>query len=330
MMKSKSRTTKLALVTSFFLSIASQSGIGTQVQVAAQELPLLATLSTPSVASANQQPNLPLIDEQDQDRGALLLCGGGPLPTSVLELFFRYGKGEEGKLVIIPTASSLSDSGDFSRAFGSWADFNWGKVDILHASNREEAESDEFASTLKDATAVWMSGGDQRRLAERYQGTAVESEIRNVMHRGGVVGGTSAGSAIASRVMISGGQKQPQIASGLDLLPNSIIDQHFSQRLRHDRLASAVASHPERVGIGIDESTGLLVGKKRAHVVGDGAVYVYASYQKPVKTASAEKDSDKTEREPESKVTTAEFRTMRVAPGEVLESHGFPLLAPKP
>jgi cyanophycinase len=324
MTNSKSRSTQFAVVASILLSIAAQR------QATAQDLPLLATLSTPSVASTNQPNSLPLNDEQDQDRGALLLCGGGPLPASVLELFFQYGKGDEGKLVIIPTASALSDSGDFSRAFGSWAEFNWGKVDILHAGSREEAEAEEFASTLKDATAVWMSGGDQRRLAERYQGTSVESEIRNVMHRGGVVGGTSAGSAIASRVMISGGQKQPQIANGLDLLPNSIIDQHFSQRLRHDRLANAVASHPERVGIGIDESTGLLVGKKRAQVVGNGAVYVYASYQKPVKTVSTDQAEEKNAADSDSKVTTAEFRTMRVAPGEVLESHGFPLLAPKP
>ncbi len=324
MMNSQSRSAKYTMVTSILFSIAIQQ------QVVAQDLPLLATLSTPSVASANQQPNLPLIDELDQDRGALLLCGGGPLPASVLELFFQYGKGDEGKLVIIPTASALSDSGDFTRALGSWADFNWGKVDILHAANRSEAEAEEFASTLRDATAVWMSGGDQRRLAERYQGTAVETEIRNVMHRGGVVGGTSAGSAIASRVMISGGQKQPQIADGLDLLPNSIIDQHFTQRLRHDRLASAVASHPERVGIGIDESTGLLVGKKRAQVVGNGAVYVYASFQKPAKPVRTEQETESTEPEPDSTDTKAEFRTMRVAPGEVLESHGFPLLAPRP
>ena len=316
---------KFAMVTSILFSVAS-----VQRSVRAQDLPLLATLATPSVAAANKQPNLPLIDELEQDRGALLLCGGGPLPTSVLELFFQYGRGEEGKLVIIPTASAFSDSGDFSRAIGSWADFNWGKVDILHASNREEASVEDFASTLRDATAVWMSGGDQRRLAERYQGTAVETEIRNVMHRGGVVGGTSAGSAIASRVMISGGQKQPQIADGLDLLPNSIIDQHFSQRLRHERLASAVASHPERVGIGIDESTGLLVGKKRAQVVGDGAVYVYASYQRPAKVVLTDQGEETTKPETDSAVKTAEFRTMRVTPGEVLESHEFPLLAPRP
>ena len=150
------------------------------------------------------------------------------------------------------------------------------------------------------------------------------------MHRGGVVGGTSAGSAIASRVMISGGQKEPRLANGLDLLPNSIIDQHFSQRLRFERLASAVGSHPERVGIGIDESTGLLVGKKRAHVVGDGAVYVYANYERPIKVVRLNRDSQEEEVSDsapvDSAVRTAEFRTVRVSPGEILESNGFPLL----
>ncbi len=300
---------------------------------AAQELPILATLSTPSLAASNPPAVLPGLEEAESDRGALLLCGGGPLPTSVLELFFKYGKGENGKLVIIPTASALADSGDYARVMGSWSDFNWGKVDVLHALSRAQAEVDEFADTLKDATAVWMTGGDQRRLAERYKGTVVEREIRNVMYRGGVVGGTSAGSAIASRVMISGGHKKPQISDGLDLLPNSIIDQHFSQRLRFERLASAVAAHPERVGIGIDESTGLLVGKKRAQVVGDGAVYVYSNQQRPIKVVrtNSQVELASTETRDDSAVVTAEataeFKTLRVAPGEILESHGFPLLA---
>lgn len=305
--------------------------VGTLPLATAQELPLLATLSTPSIGASNQPHLLPDMEDLENDRGALLLCGGGPLPASVLELFFKYGKGEEGKLVIIPTASALADTGDYARILGHWSDFNWGKVDVLHALDRAQAEVADFADTLKDATAVWMTGGDQNRLADRYQGTAVEKEIRNVMHRGGVVGGTSAGSAIASRVMISGGQKEPRLSNGLDLLPNSIIDQHFSQRLRFERLASAVGSHPERVGIGIDESTGLLVGKKRAHVVGNGAVYVYANYERPIKVVrlngEAEEEADAADSsKPVSAVRTAEFRTVRVAPGEILESHGFPLI----
>ncbi len=229
----------------------------------------------------------PLIDLQidakvDHSPGALLLCGGGPLPNDVLELFFNCGNREQGKLVVIPSASRAADSGDFSQGVNIWKTFNWENVDVLHAFDRAQAEAENFAEKLTTATAVWISGGDQNRLSKLYQGTAVEREIRNVMLRGGVVGGTSAGSAIATRIMISGGATRPQLSPGLDLLPNAIIDQHFSQRSRFERLANAVAEHPDRVGIGIDESTGLLVKHKGAEVVGNGAVYVYAKQERPV------------------------------------------------
>jgi cyanophycinase len=268
-----------------------------------------------------------------QSPGTLLLCGGGQLPQSLLDLFHQHGQGEQGKLVVIPTASRLADAGDNSYALATWSQFKWASVDILHAFDRAQAEVEEFANTLKDATAVWMSGGDQQRLAQRYQGTAVEREIRNVMLRGGVVGGTSAGSAIASRVMISGGQKQPTLADGLDLLPNSIIDQHFSQRKRFERLASAVANHPDRVGIGIDESTGLLVNHKRAQVVGNGSVYVYAN-SRPMKIIRVEEPilseaSNQSEVFDDAAISsTISLRPLRVSSGEAMESEEFPLLGP--
>jgi cyanophycinase len=209
-------------------------------------------------------------------RGALLLCGGGPLPDSLLHDFFELGRAEEGCLVIIPSASGRADAGDFSRAVALWSGFKWGRVEVVHAADRKQAERDpNLLEPLKRATAVWISGGDQRRLAERYLGTPVEQEILSVVSRGGVVGGTSAGSAIASRVMITGGNTTPSIGDGLDLLPGSIIDQHFSQRRRFGRLATAVKQFPDRVGIGIDECTGLLVAHDQARVVGEGAVYVY-------------------------------------------------------
>lgn len=208
--------------------------------------------------------------------GALLLCGGGPLPESLLDKFFELGQAQRGSLVIIPSASSFADGGDFSYTLDQWKSFPWANIRVLHARDRQEVERNaDFAKPLEEATAVWISGGDQRRLAERYLGTPVEAALKKVVTRGGIVGGTSAGSAIASRVMISGGRQQPVIANGLDLLPGAIIDQHFSQRKRYERLASAVKQYPDRVGIGIDESTGLVVSKKEARVLGAGAVYVY-------------------------------------------------------
>jgi cyanophycinase len=208
--------------------------------------------------------------------GALMLCGGGPLPETLLQTFFELGQSTQGSLVIIPSASVAADLGDYEPAVAPWRRYPWASVQILHANDRQQIENDtEFLKPLQQATAVWISGGDQRRLAERYLGTPVEHELKGIVKRGGIIGGTSAGSAIASRVMISGGRQQPVIASGLDLLPGAIIDQHFSQRQRYERLASAVQQHPDRVGIGIDESTGLVVNKREARVLGSGSVYIY-------------------------------------------------------
>lgn len=217
-------------------------------------------------------------------QGQLLLCGGGELPTDLLSAFHHYGRGE--RLVVIPTASRLSDTGDFSRWIQAWSDFNWRSIDIVHAENREQAEADSIANVLQQATAVWISGGDQTRLADRYLGSRVEREIRGVMKRGGIVGGTSAGSAVATKIMITGGQSEPRIHQGLDLLPKAIVDQHFSQRQRQNRLVNAVANHPDRVGIGIDEGTGLYINAKEAKVLGQGAVHVFKSPTATV-TASA-------------------------------------------
>ncbi len=299
--------------------------LGLNIAAVAQE-------SQPEVVTASATSPLPQSAIQAMRiPGTLLLCGGGPLPEPVLELFHQNGQGERGRLVIIPTASRLSDNGDNSFALGTWASFKWASVEILHAFDRVQAEAEEFAATLKNATAVWISGGDQQRLAQRYQGTAVEREIRNVMFRGGVVGGTSAGSAIASRVMISGGQTQPQLADGLDLLPNAIIDQHFSQRKRFARLASAVANHPDRVGIGIDESTALLVNHKRAQVVGNGSVYVYAN-SRPMKIIRIDESMPERSTVPiESSDTASEAISLQpfaLSSGEAMESDEFPLLGP--
>ncbi len=238
----------------------------------------ITTVSAKSIVPASAERKLnDLRAEGNSDVfGALMLCGGGPLPPKLLETFFELGQASRGSLVIIPSASSYADTGDFEPMLLPWQQFPWASVQVLHANNRNQIESDvDFVKPLQQATAVWISGGDQRRLAERYLGTPVEKELKKVVDRGGIIGGTSAGSAIASRVMISGGRQQPVIANGLDLLPGAIIDQHFSQRKRYERLASAVQQHPDRVGIGIDESTGLVVSQKRARVLGAGSVYVY-------------------------------------------------------
>jgi cyanophycinase len=289
MRAAKAFVSVLALAMSAFFFQPAAAQISLQPASSAADSPvtgLRQTLTLPS-GSAIKAPSTPnvLADQAGSETegasnarvlGALLLCGGGPLPETLLDKFFELGQAQRGSLVIIPSASTFADGGDLSYTLEQWKSFPWANIRILHARSRQEVERNaDFVKPLEEATAVWISGGDQRRLAERYLGTPVEAALKKVVTRGGIVGGTSAGSAIASRVMISGGRQHPVIAAGLDLLPGAIIDQHFSQRKRYERLASAVKQYPDRVGIGIDESTGLVVSKKEARVLGAGAVYVY-------------------------------------------------------
>ena len=152
---------------------------------------------------------------------------------------------------------------------------------MVHVGNRDGAYDPSLVQKIREATAVWLSGGEQQRLSDRYVGTPIEKELHALLARGGVVGGTSAGAAIASSTMLSStktsilnGMDEPVFAEGMQFLPSTIIDQHFSQRKRQGRLIKAIEAYPDRIGVGIDESTGLFVNQDRSRVVGNGGVYL--------------------------------------------------------
>lgn len=195
----------------------------------------------------------------------LVVCGGGSLPDVVYERF-RELAGPQPRLVVIPTASART--ADVGEVQTLWKARGFDDVCVLHTSDREVASSTEFVAPLKNATAVWFGGGAQQRIADAYVGTLVEQQLHAVLQRGGVIGGTSAGAAIQSRVMIASGRGEPVISEGLDLLPGTIVDQHFLKRNRIPRLLSAVRKHPQHIGIGIDEETALVLTDGRARVVG--------------------------------------------------------------
>jgi cyanophycinase len=65
------------------------------------------------------------------------------------------------------------------------------------------------------------------------------------------------------------------MATGLGLIPEVIVDQHFNNRNRMGRLMSAIASHPDRLGIGIDEDTCALFERDGwLQVLGKGSVTI--------------------------------------------------------
>ncbi|MEW4567673.1 cyanophycinase [Tautonia sp. JC769] len=221
--------------------------------------------------------------------GALLIVGGGRIPGEITDTF-RELAGDDARLVVIPTASATADDRPEEDAIERWKQRGFDHVTLLHTRDRDRADDPDFVAPLKEASAVWFGGGDQSRLANAYRGTAVEREVMAVRERGGVIGGTSAGAAIMSRVMITGGNPEATVGEGFDLLPDAVVDQHFLARNRRARLRGVLKAHPERFGVGIDEGTALVVVGRRMGVVGSSRVTIMmpASSSRPEREFSVE------------------------------------------
>lgn len=204
--------------------------------------------------------------------GTVFLAGGGSLPAEVMAEFVRCAGGTDARIVLVPTASATADRDEERTKLAErWCEQHGLRhVTVLHTRERAEADTEVFTAPLREATAVWFGGGDQQRIADAYLGTRVEDEVMALLRRGGTVGGTSAGAAIGSRTMIAGGREPPVLARGFDLLPDAVVDQHFSQRNRLPRLQAALAAVPGRFGIGIDESTAVAASGRRVRVLGRG------------------------------------------------------------
>jgi len=215
---------------------------------------------------------------------SLLVIGGAEDKVgraTVLRRFVRLAGGRNARIVVIPTASAFPDQAveaymtTFSR-LGAPA------VVVVDPPSRPAAAAEALVQAIDDATGVFITGGNQLKLAQLFLGTPLADAISRAYARGAVVAGTSAGASIMSRFMISLGddgvtprQRVSQLTSGLGLLPDVIVDQHFDQRARYGRLMSLVASSPNLLGIGIDEDTAAEVrdGRKLS-VLGSGAVFV--------------------------------------------------------
>jgi len=212
--------------------------------------------------------------------GTRLLAGGGDLPTSVLDRFVALAGGAKARIVVVPTASESADTAEgrdqtLQRWQRRYPECHW---QILHTRDRSEADSEAFCAPLRDATAVWFGGGAQQRLAQAYVGTRFETELQAVLRRGGVVAGTSAGTAIQTRTMIQEGMANPIVATGFDLVPFAISDQHFLRRQRLPRLRKVLTAQPGHFGIGVDEGTAVEVSGRQLTVIGvSRAVLVLAA-----------------------------------------------------
>lgn len=225
---------------------------------------LLLLLFAGSALTAAPPPSFP---------GALVVIGGGRLPESIVQQFLLLAGGNNARIVVIPTASASADAPNAATVYlERWKKHSLLSLTLLHTRQHRVANQEEFVRPLREATGVWISGGDQSRLTAAYRGTAVQRELKDLLARGGVIAGTSAGAAVMSEVMITGGRRKATLGSGLGLLRGIVVDQHFLKRDRVERLLGVLQLHPDHLGLGIDESTAIIVRGEHFSVLGESYV----------------------------------------------------------
>jgi cyanophycinase len=213
--------------------------------------------------------------------GTLIVAGGGPLGREIWERFVQLAGGDAADIVVIPTAGTDESFPDDWDVLEALRDAGAKRVTLLHTRDRERADTPEFAAPLSGATGVWIPGGRQHRLVDAYLHTRVHAEISEVLARGGVVGGSSAGASIQASFLVRGDPESNQIvmseryAEGFGFLDRAAVDQHLLTRNRAEDLWLILDLYPDLLGIGLDEGTALVIEGNRAEVIGVSQAILY-------------------------------------------------------
>jgi cyanophycinase len=195
--------------------------------------------------------------------------------------FIALAGGANARVVILPGAGTEETFPADWAGYRVFRDAGVKSITVLHTRSREEANSESFTAQLRAATAVWIPGGRQWRLADAYLGTRTVRELHALLDRGGVIGGTSAGASIQASYMVRGAVEgntimmSPGHEEGFGFLRDAAVDQHLTARNRQEDMLEVIARHKHLLGIGIDESTAIVVHGNRAEVIGAGRVAFY-------------------------------------------------------
>jgi len=206
--------------------------------------------------------------------GTLVVVGGGDTGPDIVAKALALAGGAKAIVAVLPQSSGEPDAGDASVAM--WREAGARETVKVGFQDRAAAEA-----ALRRATLIWIPGGDQSRFMKAIAGTGLADVILERYRQGAVVGGTSAGAAVMSAAMITGEADlqaltsgRTELVQGLGLWPEVIVDQHFLKRQRGNRLISAVLDRRTLVGVGIDESTAVVVHGSSFEVIGRSSVVV--------------------------------------------------------
>lgn len=233
---------------------------------------------------------VPQCATDEAPQGTLVIIGGGERPDVINERIIQESGLREGGYGVVLPMSSASDSAVY------WAAEPFQKLGVSNLFGLRFRKGEEPSRTgldsLKAAKLIYITGGDQSRFMDVVEGTVIKAVIQDAYRNGTVVAGTSAGAAVMCANMTTGNQLRDttytstfkviesnnlEIKPGLGLVTGVLLDQHFLIRSRHNRLITGVIDFPDHMGIGIDESTAVVVKRNKAEVIGNAQVLTYSN-----------------------------------------------------
>jgi cyanophycinase len=241
-------------------------------------------------------------------KGTLVIQGGGSAEgTGINETFVNLAGGRDAKIIIIPTAGgNRGQDGKLivyeeDKIVAPWKKLGLTNVHMLHTADPKVADTEAFAATLRDTKGVWFNGGRQWNCVDSYANTLTLREFREVLNRGGVIGGSSAGATIQGDYLVRGAvagseivmAPEPEHQHGFAFLRHVAIDQHINTRNRWDDIIPVIKKYPDLLGIGLSEGTAIVVTGDRFEVIGKwkAAIHdntrVYQPWEKPYYVLSA-------------------------------------------
>jgi cyanophycinase len=257
----------------------------------------VAALALLTAAPASTQE----VPEYGPPKGTLVIVGSAMKDPAIASRFIELAGGPDANFVIVPTAGGNRSADGTIRVYkeedviAPWTKRGLTHVTMLHTHDPKVADSESFVQTLRQANGVWFDGGRQWNIVDSYANTLTLKAFHNVLARGGVIGGSSAGATIQGAYLVRGAVSGPDVVmapepehqAGFAFLRRSAIDQHINTRRRWDDIIPVIKKFPTLLGLGLSEDTAIVVTGDTFEVVGAWKVAVhdntrlYQPWEKP-------------------------------------------------
>jgi cyanophycinase len=213
-------------------------------------------------------------------KGKLIIIGGGTIPDSLFEFFAGHCGGKDEPVVYIPTATTDEEFIQKGEHLIKFSSRGFTNLSTIHTRNKKEADAPENIALMRNAKGLFFGGGDQQLIADAYAGTKLYDEFIALLNRGGVIMGTSAGATIMGSLMVGGNarddiSKKYAFNPAFSFMTNTALDQHVLARNRQFDLIPVIEHYPGTLGIGMDESTAIIVEAGQFKVWGISYAMLY-------------------------------------------------------